>query len=121
MPGNENMTLAELIRAGLALESGQERRFTATLDGGEVYEVRLFAQGQPGGDGDRGVTSIDHRGTGNESDGVTSIDRPTPAAGGGIGNESDGVTSIDRRRPAARDGGGQRPDRTFQLELTRRP
>ncbi|WP_102126978.1 hypothetical protein [Deinococcus planocerae] len=61
MPGNENMTLAELIRAGLGLGSGQERRFTATLDGGEVYEVRLFSQARPGTEGDRGVGVIEDR------------------------------------------------------------
>lgn len=64
MPGHENMTLAELIRAGLALGSGQERRFTATLDGGEVYDVRLFAQGRPGDEANQGVTVIDDRETG---------------------------------------------------------
>lgn len=64
MPGNENMTLAELIRAGLGLASGQERRFTATLDGGEVYEVRLFAPSRRGDEGDRGVGVIDDRETG---------------------------------------------------------
>lgn len=61
MPGNENMTLAELIRVGLGLGSGQQREFTATLEGGEVYGVRLFAQARPGEEGDRGVTSIDDR------------------------------------------------------------